>query len=86
MKRGDPAMHGSSVLKRSAASAGVLLIPLALLLAGLAAQLAQPRGRFGAHPAAHDLTMDVDTAVRWLLVTGLLAIGGLAVTAVLRRR
>ncbi len=79
-------MQSPSGLRRSAASAGVLLVPLALLLAGLAVQLAQPGGRLGAHPAAHDLTMDVDTAVRWLLVAGLLAIGVLAVTAVLRRR
>jgi hypothetical protein len=30
--------------------------------------------------------MDVTTAVRWLVVAGMLSIGGLAVAAALRRR
>jgi uncharacterized membrane protein YtjA (UPF0391 family) len=79
-------MHREDYLKRPAASAAVFLIPLVLLLVGLVVRLAQPGGRLGARPAALDFSMDVTTAVRWLVVAGMLSIGGLAVAAALRRR
>ncbi len=72
-------------LSRVAGEAGVLLIPLALLLAGLLIRLETVGGGRVFHPAAADLNMDVDVILRLLLAGSLAGIAALAVRSAVRR-
>jgi hypothetical protein len=79
-------MRTSPLSNRLAGPAGILFLPLALFLAGLAVRLDTSSALRAMNPAALDLNADVFSALRWLALTALALLGTLVVGTSLRRR
>jgi hypothetical protein len=69
-----------------AAAAGILLVPLAMLIVALVIRTDTLTAFRHGLPAAVDLNLDAETAVRWTVVLALLAVAGLVGWMPVRRR
>ena len=58
-------------VERLAGAAGIIAVPLLALLAFLVVRLATLSGLRGGREGGLDLTMDVQSLVRWVIVAGL---------------
>jgi hypothetical protein len=69
--QGGTTMRPRNQLNRLAAAAGVLLVPLAMLLVALLVRVDTLSAFRSGRPSALELSLDVQTAARWAIVAGL---------------